>query len=248
MRVLELWRYPVKSLGGEQLDATVVGEAGLVGDRAWGIHHADTDTVLTARRAPELLFATARMVADGAASADAASATVVITLPDGRGEVSSADPDVDARLSDWLGRSVTLVRPGRQGATYENPMDENESDWIQWQGPAWSFHDSTKSMLSIVGRDTLGERDVRRFRTNVVIEGGGEDALIGSKATLGSSLLSVTKAIDRCVMVTRPQPGLERDLGVLRSIIRERQNLLSVGAMVLSAGPVAVGDEFQQKA
>jgi len=244
MRVLELWRYPVKSLGGERLDAVEVGEAGLVGDRAWGVHHPETATVLTARRAPELLFASARVVDGGAAGVS----EVVITLPDGA-EVSSADATVDDALSSWLEREVTLIRPGTEGATYENPLDaENDADWMQWQGPAWSFHDSTKSMLSIVGSETLGEHDIRRFRTNVVVEGGGEDELVGSNATLGSALLSVTKSIDRCVMVTRPQPGLDRDLGVLKSVIRERQNLLSVGALVLSAGPVAVGDEFQQKA
>ena len=240
MRVLQLWRYPVKSLGGERLDSVEVGEAGLIGDRGWGIHHADTGTVLTARRAPELLFASARIAPD-------TRTDVVITLPDGR-EVASSDRNIDNVLSAWLDREVTLVRPGDEGATYENPMDvENESDWVQWQGPSWSFHDSTKSMVSIVGSETLGDRDVRRFRTNVVVEGSGEDDLIGASATLGWSVLSVTKPIDRCVMVTRPQPGLERDLGVLKSIITERGNRLSVGALVLEPGPVAVGDEFKRK-
>lgn len=240
MRVLELWRYPVKSLGGERLDSAEVGEAGLLGDRGWGIHHADTGTVLTARRAPELLFASARID-------DAATDRVVITLPDGT-ETSNEDSDVDDVLSGWLQRAVTLIQPGVTGATYENPMDvENEADWIQWQGPSWSFHDSTKSMLSIVGSETLGAHDVRRFRTNVVVQGGGEDELVGSSVMLGSSVLSITKPIDRCVMVTRAQPGLERDLNVLKSVIRKRDNRLSIGALVLEPGPVSVGDEFRQK-
>ena len=235
MRVLELWRYPVKSLGGERLDEAEIGDAGIVGDRGWGIHHADTGTVLTARRAPELLFASARMSGPD---------EVMIELPDGT-VVSSTDPGVDAALSDWLQRPVTLVRPGTEGATYENPMDiENEGDWISWQGPAWSFHDSTKSMLSIVGADSLGDRDVRRFRTNVVVEGGTEDDLVGTSVALGTAALTVTKQIDRCVMVTRPQPGIQRDLGVLKQIIAERDNCLSVGALVDSPGRVAVGDEF----
>jgi uncharacterized protein YcbX len=240
MRVLELWRFPVKSLGGETLDSVDVGEAGVIGDRGWGIHHADTGTVLTARRAPELLFASARIDGEGADR-------VVITLPDGT-ETSNEDGDVDDVLSGWLQRQVTLIQPGSTGATYENPMDvENEADWIQWQGPSWSFHDSTKSMLSIVGSETLGDRDVRRFRTNVVVEGEGEDDLVGSSVTLGSSVLSITKPIDRCVMVTRAQPGLERDLDVLKSVIRERNNQLSIGALVLETGTVSVGDELRRK-
>ncbi len=241
MRIEELWRYPVKSLGGERIETVEVTDAGLAGDRGWGIHDADTGTVLTARRAPELLFASAR-IGTGASGGMAA----LIRLPDGT-DVSSEDETVDAALSDWLGRAVTLVSPGTEGATYENPMDaENEADWITWQGPAWSFHDSTKTMVSIVGRETLGRRDIRRFRTNVVVEGGGEDAWVGSAATLGGAVLDITKHIDRCVMVTRPQPGLPRDLEVLRSVIRERNNQLSVGALVRQTGEVSVGDEFER--
>lgn len=242
MRVLELWRYPVKSLGGEPIEQAEIGEAGIVGDRGWGIQHVETGNVLTARRAPELLFASARLIAG-----DSGRDEVVISLPDGS-EVSSADTGIDASLSSWLEREVHLVRPGDEGATYENPMDiENEGDWISWQGPAWSFHDSTKSMISIVGSDTLDDRDVRRFRTNVVVEGTGEDELVGSSVTLGTATLDVTKQIDRCIMVTRPQPGLERDLDVLKRVIKERNNFLSVGALVTGVGAVCVGDTFGQR-
>lgn len=234
MRVLEIWRYPVKSLGGERLEHVEIGEAGIVGDRGWGIQDAATGNVLTARRAPELLFASARVDGD----------EVIIAFPDGV-EVSSADVGVDVALSAWLEREVRLVRPGDEGATYENPMDvENEADWISWQGPAWSFHDSGKSMLSIVGADTLDGRDVRRFRTNVVVSGGEEDALVGSSISLGSASLDIIKQIDRCIMVTRPQPGLDRDLGVLKRVIKERNNFLSVGGLVSDTGAVAVGDEL----
>lgn len=234
MRVLELWRYPVKSLGGERLERAQLGDAGIVGDRGWGIQHVENGNVLTARRAPELLFASARIDGD----------EVVITLPDGV-EVSSAEAGVDAALSTWLDRQVHLVQPGDEGATYENPMDvENESDWISWKGPTWSFHDSAKSMVSIVGADTLDDRDVRRFRTNVVVSGGAEDALVGSTVALGSASLDIIKQIDRCIMVTRPQPGLDRDLDVLKRVIKERNNFLSIGGRVSATGTVAVGDEL----
>ena len=55
-------------------------------------------------------------------------------------------------------------------------------------------------------------------------------------------VLSVSKRIDRCVMVSRPQPGLGKDLDVLRTINREREACLSVGALVEREGPIAVGD------
>ena len=162
---------------------------------------------------------------------------MVITLRDG------TETNDDAVLSRWLERDVELVRPTDEGATYENPLDiENDADWMSWQGPGGAFHDSGRSRVSIVGTGTLGDRDIRRFRTNVVIEGSGEDEMVGSRRRLGTADLDITKQIDRCVMVTRAQPGLERDLSVLKDLIRTRGNMLSIGATVASPGTVSVGD------
>src|SRR5258708_15324886 len=93
VRVVELWRYPVKSLQGEQLDTVDVSTSGLEGDRCFAIYDRETGLGLTARRVPEMLFASARLH-DGS--------RVEITLPDG--SVASDDDS----LSAWLGRPVTL--------------------------------------------------------------------------------------------------------------------------------------------
>ena len=61
MQVTQLWRYPVKSIGGEQLESASIDELGIVGDRGWGVFDVATGTVLTARRSPQLLFASARI-------------------------------------------------------------------------------------------------------------------------------------------------------------------------------------------
>ena len=62
MRVLELWRYPVKSLLGERLESVRVTENGFEGDRRFAIYDLETGFGLTARRVPELLFASARTI------------------------------------------------------------------------------------------------------------------------------------------------------------------------------------------
>ena len=56
LRVSEIWRHPVKSVGGEAVSVATVTELGVLGDRGWGIFDIDTGTVLTARRTPELLL------------------------------------------------------------------------------------------------------------------------------------------------------------------------------------------------
>ena len=237
MRVLELWRYPVKSLQGERLESAMVTAGGLEGDRRFAIFDVETGFGLTARRAPELLFASATWHEDG---------SVDITLPDG-----SHATDDDA-LSEWLGRRVELrAADGQTPRRYENPeVDferEAERDWAPFEGAPGAFHDSSGARVSLVSTATIGSWDRRRFRSNVLLDGAGEDGLLGSRIALGDAVLDVGKRIQRCVMTTRPQPGgIERDLEVLRTIARERDARLAVGALVTRPGRVSVGDALAQ--
>lgn len=227
LRVAALWRYPVKSLRGERVETAAVGPHGLTGDRAFGLVDDQTGKVLTARREPRLLFATAHWQ-DG---------EVLITGPDGVHLATDAD------LSRWLGRPVRLTRAGDVGGIYENPADaERETGWNSWQGPAHAWHDSGSVRVSLVSTTTLGAWAPERFRSNVVLDGDGEDALVGKQVQLGTALLAVRKPVDRCVMVTRAQPGLEVDREVLRRIHREREGALAVGAVVVAPGQVSQGD------
>jgi len=227
MRVVELWRYPIKSIGGEQLDRAEVTSLGIVGDRGWGLVDDITGNVLTGRREPRLLMASARIV-DGEP----------VTITDDGVELSTS-----AHHSGWLERPVTLTRAGAEGGTYEDPQDiENDADWTTWQGPGGAWHDSGRSRVSLLSTGSLGHWDKRRFRANMILDEAGEDALVGTTIEVGSARLDIVKAIERCVMVTRPQPGLQRDLDVLRTIHRELGGSLSVGATIARPGIVEVGD------
>ena len=223
MRVCQLWRFPVKSMPGESVDHVDVDERGVVGDRRLALRDRDTGLVLTARRAPELLLAA--------------------SLP-------SRD---EAELSAWLGRPVELIEASDdlQG-TYENPMDPfGETDWVSWQGPLGTFHDSGRSQVSLVSTATLRHWDVRRFRINIIVESiagidEDEDAFVDRRLRIGDVELAVAKPIDRCVMVTRPQiDGVERDLDVLRTIHAERAGNLGIGCGVVRTGRIAIGDEVK---
>ena len=124
MRVLELWRFPVKSLQGERLERAEIGTEGIDGDRQWALFDVATGFGLTARREPDLLFAAARMRDDGG---------VEVVLPDG---TVTAD---DAVLSDWLGRRVELrsAAEATERPRYEAPDDdlaETPTGWHDWDG------------------------------------------------------------------------------------------------------------------
>jgi len=232
MKVLELWRYPVKSLQGERIDSVAVTRNGLEGDRQFAIYDLATGFGLTGRRVPELLFASAGLRDDG---------TAEITLPDG----SVANDD--EALSAWLNRPVVLRSSATGSARrYENVVDfeqEPTSDWTPFNGAHGPFHDNAGARVSFVSTGTIGSWDLRRFRANVLLDGEGEDAIVGSKAVLGGAMFDVGMRIERCVMTTRPQVGgIERDLSVLRTIVRERGGCLAVGAVVATPGLVSVGD------
>lgn len=235
MRVRELWRYPVKSVGGERLDEAIVNEQGFEGDRAFAIFDLETGRGLTARRWHALLYASARFH-DG---------DVEITLPDG------TIVDDDKALSSWLRHPVELRSMTQQEQrSYENPDDfeyEASSNWSTFNGARGPFHDSPRVRVSLVSTGTIGTWDRRRFRANVLLEGDGEDAWVGRKLVAGQALLDVQKQIDRCVMTTRSQPGIDADLNVLRTIKRDRDGFLAIGALVERAGVLRVGDDVRPR-
>jgi uncharacterized protein YcbX len=230
VRVVELWRYPVKSLQGERVEATELTARGVAGDRRWALFDLGTGFGLTARRAPQLLHASARLRGDG---------EVEIALPDG-----TVAHDDDA-LSAWLGRSVALRSSEEvQGRRYENPSDiETEADdsWRTFVGSEQAFHDTYA--VTLLSAATIGDRPMRRFRPNVVVD-DADDGLVNRSVQIGGAVVEVADRVTRCVMVTRSQPGgIEVDRDVLRWIHRERGGVLAVGGWVTRPGAVHLGDE-----
>lgn len=230
LTVREIWRFPVKSMGGERVEQVSAGELGILGDRAWAVRDLTNGTILTGRREPRLLMATAALP----------NGSPTIHTDDGH-QLTTAE-----ELSDWLDRPVELVPAGSVPGTYENPLDiDGEDDWVSWQGPIGSFHDGS-SRLSMVSTRSLADYDPRRFRINLILDGADdeldEERLVDRDVTIGSVGIHVRKRIDRCIMVARAQPGLDADLSVLKRLIRERENMMGIGAKVYRDGTFAVGD------
>ncbi len=108
-RVVGLWRYPVKSMGGQGVESALLDERGLHGDRLWAVRDLEDDRTGTARRMPALLRCTARYAEEPDADAGPGRATpVLVTLPDGE-ELAGDDPRLDERLSDLVGRRVAMT-------------------------------------------------------------------------------------------------------------------------------------------
>jgi uncharacterized protein YcbX len=198
--VQELWRFPVKSMQGERIDASEVTSVGLVGDRAYAVVDADNGKVGSAKHPRlwgDLLQCVARY--DTPPVVGAPVPAVTIRLPGGV-ETGSGDPDVDRRLSDLLGHSVRLTTAAPDGSAYlalwpdmdgvipdeylkQVSVEAPEPDGtltelsLALASPPGTFFDV--AALHVVNAGTLrhlmevrpGTRfEVQRFRPNIVIE------------------------------------------------------------------------------
>jgi len=247
LRVQALWRHPVKSLQGEPLETANFEEDGLVGDRRWGIRDETTGKVLTGRREPTLLLARSRLDESGHPE---------ITLPDGT-VCNSLGASTDETLSDWLGRRVRLVEAADQpGATAEYFADatDDTSQAIEWTMPAGRFVDALPLLVITTASRRAGEAlhpdgvwDMRRFRPNLVIDTEGsdwlEDTWAGRSLVIGYVAIGVRARCERCTMVTRPQPELDRDLDMYRVLARHHHGTFGMWCEVESPGAIAVGDQ-----
>ncbi|AXT85794.1 sulfurase [Aeromicrobium sp. A1-2] len=133
--VTELWRYPVKSMGGEQLPFSTLDLRALHADRMWAVRDLELDAVTTARRLPALLGCTARFLDEPPAGVGPGDVCdVVVAFPDGT-EIASNDRErLDARLSELTGKRVALVPlpPLHDKAAYRGVLASKRDLRLQW--------------------------------------------------------------------------------------------------------------------
>ena len=117
--VQQIWRYPVKSMAGEQLTHCTVGALGLPGDRGWAVKDEEKSEIKTGTRIPLLMQCASQYHEQ---PTDTNIPHVTITLPDGA-TVNSNDKEVDIRLSAALGKQVKLWprQPASNKEHYRRP-------------------------------------------------------------------------------------------------------------------------------
>jgi len=262
--VVSLWRYPVKSMMGEELNGAEVTERGLLGDRAYALLDSSTAKVVSAknpRKWPNLFDFRAAFVEPPRTGEKIPP--VRIALPNGT-TLTSEQRELNQVLTNALGRAVTLAT-----ATPETPSLEEY--WPDMEGlahretvtdeaiPAGTFFDlAVTHVLTTATLDRLrdlypqGRFEVRRFRPNIVVQPSSgektfvENAWIGHTLAIGDQVrLNITGPCPRCVMTTLSQGDLPRDPGILRTAAQHNQVNVGVYAAVVRGGTIRRGDPLR---
>jgi uncharacterized protein YcbX len=258
--IVALWRYPVKSMMGENLNAISFGSDGVIGDRAYAVIDPETGKVASAKNPkkwPNLFDCHATYLDDPSHNS---LAPVRVMLPNGA-VVRSDDSEVDSALSAMLGRTGALQSTVPEQAQLEEywpdmaELDHQDTVTDEAMPPGTFFDVGPVHLLTTGTLDALraayptGRWETRRFRPNVVIDtppdsdAFPEAGWIEHTIALGDDVrLKVTMPCGRCVMTTLPQGDLPRDPGILRAAAQTNQAHVGVYAEVLQGGLVRRGD------
>ena len=228
MKVIELYRHPVKSFTPEQIDRIEVNDGKVQGDRVLGFRFAD-------QGAPDD-WAWRRKINFIALSNTPAMALLDLTYDDARrtltlnyeGEMfaeGSIDSEEDRHdLSEALGEYVTSldINP-LVGHPERVPLN------LIGDGRQGLFHDSDIGGVTIFSRESLSALessmgtavDGRRFRSNVVIDGAEawEEILWSGRVTIGDHEYMAEKTIPRCLATHANPVDGERDHDIMKSLI-----------------------------
>jgi uncharacterized protein YcbX len=259
--IVAVWRYPVKSMMGEELNASDVTERGLLGDRGYALIDAETGKVASTknpRRWGRLFECRSAYIEPPSDPASFPPAR--ISLPDGS-LVLTSDSGVANRLGQVVGRTVRLASSAPEGAAIEGYWPEydflpNPDKVFDVTLPAGTFFDDAPvHLVTTATLDRLRELaprsrfEARRFRPNFVVEmangaqGFVENDWAGRNLRIGDEVvLHIGRPCPRCVMTTLPQGDLPKDPGVLRAVVQNNEGNVGVLASVVRPGRVRRGD------
>ncbi len=225
-----IFRYPVKSMRGERLEAANLGWHGLDGDRRLAFRRMNDRSGfpwLNASKLPDLLLFTPHRHEDGAPG----DLPTHVRTPDGD-EMPVFGDELAAEVGRRHGASVQMMQ-----------LDRGTFD---------------EASISVIASDTVGEiarlagltADVRRFRPNVVVRlrrsvPFQENDWVGSVLSFGEGddgpAVTVTMRDVRCSIVNLDPDSASSDPEVLKAVVRANQNNAGVYGTVTRVGRLTVG-------
>ena len=226
-RVLGLWRYPVKSMSPQELTDVEVSWHGLAGDRRWAFVRSGVMSGF-----PWFTLREHNTMNDYQPSfvdPDRPDSSAVAVGTPSSETLQLTDPRLLRELGDGSGSDISLIKQGR------GVFDTFPISLI------------TAGTVTRLGEMVDAELHVQRFRPNILVETGNneafvEDSWVGRTLTIGSTRMRVDQRDGRCLVTTLdPQTG-ERNPAILRAVAQEREGCLGVYGSTVEPGRLAVGD------
>jgi uncharacterized protein YcbX len=226
MRVVQIWRYPVKSMGGEPLRSVELANGGMPFDRRYAVMDSDPNRdgkPLTARIEKRLLGHCAT-VRDG---------TTYVRMPSG--------VEHDVRSPAWLeALSAEIDRPISL-RSFDTAMHDDADILVV---NAASLRTLTAEYGAFV--------NPLRFRPNLVVDSAdlqpfAEEHWEGHDVAVGDALLRVQYPCDRCVLTTIDPETLATDPSFLRLVVEKHGGRFGMYCSVVRSGSIALGDEWRPK-
>lgn len=232
-RISAIFRYPVKSMAGEPLDVARLGWHGIEGDRRFAFRRLNDKSNfpwLSASKLPELIL----YKPFGLDSNNAELLPTHVRTPDGN-EYELQSNELREEISSRYGGDVELMN------LKAGVFDEASISVI------------TRSTVQCIERESgrgVGSCDIRRFRPNVVIETDSaepfeEDRWVGQTLMSGEgdncAVIKVYMKDERCRMVNLDPDTAERDVQVMRAVVRLNKNYAGGYGTVIRAGELRIG-------
>lgn len=261
-KVTSIWRYPVKSMMGEEMNACYMTEVGVLGDRAYALVDTSTGKLVNAKNPlkwPRMFEYRASFTVPP--DQEQTLPPVRITFPDGSHALSNEE-HLNQRLSESFGKPLQFMKASNKDIQFEGYIPDLEeldhkNTVFTRTSPKGTFFDI--AMVHIVTTATLNrlrhlipesQIEVRRFRPNLVLDvpdevGFVENEWIGKEVRIGEEVrLQIIQPTKRCVMTTLAQGDLPKDQQILKGAVQHNQGCIGVYAAVLQTGTIRRGDRL----
>ena len=224
MRIVQIWRYPVKSLAGEPLRSTPLDFGGLPHDRRHAL--IDSDPTRAGKplndRHSQVLLGYGAFVKDG---------VVRVRTPAGAEHTLDERAWLDAIERD-LGKPVTL-------RSSQEPIHDDSDILVVSAASLRALADEYGAFVNPL-----------RFRPNLIVDDPGlrpfaEQEWLGARIAVGGALLETSSACLRCVVTTIDPETLSGDPAFLRLLAQRHEAKFGVYCKVLTPGEVRLGDELE---
>jgi hypothetical protein len=255
-KVESLWRYPVKSMRGEELSELFVGFAGIYGDRMFAFRSDARPAgfpFLTGRELSKMLLYRPRFrYPDKAAKPP--NLTEAQAIPPGLSPVVAQPDDL----------TVDVVTPSGDVLPVDDPALVRSLNEGLRDGAVLSLLRSDRAMtdcrpvslFSVQTARRLGEElginlDKRRFRANIFMDlpamsGFAEDQFVGRRLRIGAkTIVSILERDPRCAMISLDPDTAERNPAILGKVTKAHDGMAGLYAAVLVEGMVRAGDDIE---